>query len=45
MTGFVDKGMVDGIIGSALMRTQVVRNPPVCDGSLLATNYTKKVEL
>lgn len=37
MTGFVDKGMVDGIIGSALMRTQVVRNPPICDGSLLAT--------
>jgi len=37
--------MVDGIIGSALMRTQVVRNPPVCDGSLLATNYNKKVEL
>ncbi len=26
------------------MRTQVVRHPPICDGSLLATKYKKALE-
>ena len=30
------------ITGSALMRAQVVRNPPACGGSLLTTTYPEK---